>query len=113
MKQLGIKTVDDKTPTEFVKKAEQKKQQKHIGSIRLRRGLTLFQMNTETGKISKVSFDETHVNPDFNKGKVNVRHKVTYNPKMLYVQALNMKNAKKKFEKIAKQIIDEANSNRI
>jgi len=113
MKQLGVKVVDEKTPTEFVKKAEQKKQQKHIGSIRLRKGLTLFQMSIETGRISKVEFDETVVKPDFDKGTRKVSHKVTYDPKMLYVQALNMKNAKKKFTKLAKQIINESNSNSI
>lgn len=67
-------------------------------------GLTLFEMSLSTGKITKAIFDTAQVN--LNKSNC-LSKKLQVDPNKMYVQALNLKNAKRKFEKRAKQIIEQ------
>lgn len=71
------------------------KEKKLVASIRLRPGLKLFSYNVENGEIKEVEFSQTV----FSVEKNNVSRKVKYEENKLYVQALNLKNAKKKFKK--------------
>lgn len=97
-----------KAPTEFVKKSEIKHEQNKVGQIRMIKGLTLYKMSMVTGKISKVEIEMVDTVDFKNPGAS--KKKVEYQRDHLYVQALNDKNAKRKFEKIAKQIITDVNN---
>jgi hypothetical protein len=98
----------DKDKIKIVKQAEVKKQQQFIGKVRLAKGLTLYQMNCKTGNISKVQYDDAVVKIENVKANKTKRVlKVKYLPGHLYVQALNDKNAKRKFTKIALELIQQ------
>jgi hypothetical protein len=84
-----------------IKQAEIKKQHNLLGSFKKIRGLTLFQMDVTTGKISKAKFEQRTVEYVGQKK----RNKLIAEENCLYVQALNFKNAKKKFTKKVKQLI--------
>jgi len=75
-----------------------KQEYKHIGSVRKIPGLTLYCYNTVTGDIFPTPLVR-HVALN-EKGKPTFITKTTYDPKCLYVQALNIKNARKKFQKM-------------
>ena len=72
---------------------------KYIGTIRRKRGHTLFSFDPETGKIEAVELQkEAAVGMD---GKPLTSNKVTtFNPKRIYFFALNERNARKKVIKM-------------
>lgn len=72
---------------------------KYVGTIRRKRGHTLFSFDTETRKIEPVELQRNvAVGID---GKPLVSNKVTtFNPKLIYFFALNMRNARKKVIKM-------------
>lgn len=71
---------------------------KKIGSINLKRGMTLFEFDSKTLKLKPVEIDRKETMVDIN-GKVVKNARATYNPNALYIQALNIKNAKRKVMK--------------
>lgn len=85
----------------IIKQAEVKHQQKFLGSMRAIPGLTLFQMDMSTGKITEAQYDEMIID-----AKGAKHRKLKFDGKCMYVQALNLSNAKRKFTKRAKQIIN-------
>ena len=73
------------------------KEQKYIGSIRHRPGHTLFEVNLKTGQIKEAVLDRrVSVGLD---GKESYQTKVQVNKGCYYLEALNIKNAKKRFVK--------------
>lgn len=72
---------------------------KYVGTIRRKRGHTLFSFDTETRKIEPVELQkDVAVGID---GRPHVSSKVTtFNPKRIYFFALNMRNARKKVIKM-------------
>lgn len=72
---------------------------KYVGTIRRKRGHTLFSFDTETRKIEPVELQrDVVVGID---GKPLVSNKVTtFNPKLIYFFALNERNARKKVIKM-------------
>ena len=72
---------------------------KYVGTIRRKRGHTLFSFDPVTRKIEPVELQRNvAVGID---GKPLVSNKVTtFNPKLLYFFALNMSNARKKIMKM-------------
>jgi hypothetical protein len=61
--------------------------EKLIGSIKLKPGLKLYELNTKNMELREI------------KVKKNL-----YNPNAIYIQSLNMKNAERKRDKLIKQI---------
>lgn len=100
MKDLTPSEIYKADKTKIVKQAEVKKESKLIGSMKVIPGLTLFEMDMKSGEIRKAVFKETIAT--FGGGGSS---KLEFNPNSMYVQALNLKNAKRKFEKRVKQII--------
>ena len=94
----------EKDPIVNVAQKEIEKQEKFIGKIKVIKGLKMYKMSTETGKISLVEFEEAIV--DYKNPEKTV-HKMIQEPRHLYLQALNDKNAKRKFTKMVKKIIEE------
>lgn len=72
---------------------------KYVGTIRRKRGHTLFSFDPETRKIEPVELQkDVAVGID---GNPLVSNKVTtFNPKRIYFFALNMRNARKKVIKM-------------
>lgn len=103
MKELEVK---HKEPTENIRKAEVKEKMTFLGSMKMIKGLTLFEMDCKTGMIRKAVFEESII--EFSGKKTR---KLIFNPKAMYVQAVNVKNAKRKFEKKAKALIQKYKKN--
>ncbi len=76
-----------------------KTEYKYVGTIRRKRGQTLFSFDPETKKIESVELQRNvAVGID---GKPLASNKVTtFNPKLIYFFALNMRNARKKVMKM-------------
>lgn len=88
-----INTEIQDTEKQFIE-ANQKKELTKLASIKRKKGLFLFMYHK--GKVKKVKLESSVVEL----GKVNTkRNKVTTIPGAKYVQALNRKNAIKKFLK--------------
>jgi hypothetical protein len=66
----------------------------HLGKIRMKPGLTLFQLNPE-GEVKEAEMD-IHSVPDL-KGGVSKKKSIIQKEGYRYCQALNIKNAKRKF----------------
>jgi len=97
----------DKDTVKQVRQKEVKKQEKFVGKIKPIKGLTLYKMSLETGIISKVEFEEAMASYDSKK----VPKKVKYEQDHIYIQALNNKNAKRKFTKISLELISKNQNN--
>jgi len=92
----------DKDRIEIVGQKEQPKETKIVGRMKKIKGLTLYQLDTKSGVISKakvVSDTADFKNPNRKIGKAK------FEENCLYLQALNIKNAKRKFEKLVDKII--------
>lgn len=76
-----------------------KTEYKYVGTIRRKRGYTLFSFDPETRKIEPVELQkDVAIGID---GKLLASNKVTtFNPKLIYFFALNMRNARKKVIKM-------------
>lgn len=101
MKEL---TTQEQAPIEIVQ--EQNKTQQLIGSVRKIKGTELYVMNVKTGEIKIAKFVEVeyHVNSKENpQGKIG--HKLVLedeefrNESVYFVQAINVRNARRKFKK--------------
>lgn len=81
---------------------QEKKQIKIIGQQRKIPGLTLFELNTETGEIKEAEFakqDLALTSLSSVESESVIRNRVNANDNCMYIQALNHKNAAKKFKK--------------
>lgn len=74
---------------------EQKKGLKHIGKLRLQPGQKVYELNTVTQMIHVVDLSEAVVDI-----KGAIHRKVVLKENCLYVPAINLKNAEKKFIKM-------------
>lgn len=87
----------DKTVIE--KQAEQHvKENLLVGSLKVIKGTKLYEFNLETQEIKEVNL-ETPLKYAFNKNRFSpARFKTEYNPKALYIRAINIKNAIRKLK---------------
>lgn len=81
------------------KEAEVKKENNFIGSKRLRKGHTLFEVNASTGeiKIAEYQTKDVFINSDNSTTK---RKTVIVRENCIYIGALNVENVKKKLSKL-------------
>jgi len=91
-----------KDQIKIVAQKEVDKKQKYVGKIRVIKGLTMYKLNLKTGHITKVQFDSAVI--DIN-NPYKIKKKMIQEPGFIYTQALNDKNAKRKFTKQVAQII--------
>lgn len=90
-------------PTQIETQAKQQQEYKMIGQMRLRRGLKLYAFYPQEGVIKEPDVTgEAGINLD---GTVFKKLKTTFDHRAIYFQALNMKNAERKAQKMLKQII--------
>lgn len=89
--------IEPKHHIEHHQSIEEQKEFKKVGIMKLKKGLTLFELDRLTGKVCPVNLD-SHIQVKTN-GKTQKRHKFVPNPKNIYVQALNKKNAIRKIKK--------------
>lgn len=97
MMELDVVNIKKKDPVADATKvvAPAKKEVKMVGSLRYRRGLTLFYLNLKTGNWGKVPLQKQATFELQNKG---ARYKAQFNPDAIYIYALNEKNFLKKVE---------------
>src|SRR5690554_6095561 len=85
-----VETVNDEKPAEL----------KYVGSLKIKRGHRVFEVNISTLEINEATYDEK---TDFvlsnDKMKNSKRKKLIINKDCVYVSALNAKNAIKKINK--------------
>lgn len=86
---------------------QQVKKQVHVLSVRRINGLTLFRFNYQTRVI-----DQAPIEKHFDVVKNKEVSKVKYEDGYAYCQALNIKNAKRKFIKLIKNAIATAGKNK-
>lgn len=99
-----------KDKTEFVKQVQQ--EYKHIGSIKYRSGLTLWQFNTETGELKPVKVTVKSQLIWTPKGDcIKKIRSVIYEDKCVYMWALNRKNAEKKILRVINNVIRKRQEN--
>lgn len=72
------------------------KGEKHIGKMRIKKGHKLFEINKSTHEVKPATFESVTVN--FATGET--RKKLIVTPGMMYIPALNEKNALLKFYKV-------------
>ncbi|MBP7542707.1 MAG: hypothetical protein KA747_03775 [Ignavibacteriaceae bacterium] len=98
MKEIEIPT--DLKKSEIVSEVEQKKELKTIASIRRIPGLFLWKLDLNSGIVSKVEIEKEMVSySEAAKGIITTKQKVQFEQNTIYTQALNQKNAIKKFKK--------------
>ena len=106
-KEFGLKSDHvDKNMIEKITKAEVESKKKHLGKIHMKKGLTLWEVNHETGVITQAEIEEVKdstYNPFAQKQAS--RKRVVAKENCFYVQALNMKNAIKKADKWILELI--------
>lgn len=87
-----------KLKTDYEIVAPVKQEYKKVGSINLKRGMTLYEFDFKTLVLKPVQIDRRQAMVDIN-GRLVKNARATYNPNAFYIQALNMKNAEKKVMK--------------
>lgn len=99
MKEL-IKDFQD-NKIEIVEEEQQKKELTLLGQQRKIKGLILWEKNLKTGKIERAKYKKTNAFisgiGDGTVDSVTHTFTVVVNENCIYAQALNLKNAKKKF----------------
>lgn len=91
-----------KLKTDYEIVAPVKQEYKKVGSINLRRGMTLYEFDFKTLVLKPVQIDRKETMVDITGNPVK-NARAIYNPNALYIQALNMKNAEKKVIKFLKK----------
>ncbi len=81
--------------------APAKQEYKKIGSIVLKPGMTLFSFDLKTRILEPVKIERKETMIDIT-GRIVKNARAEYNPSAIYIQALNMKNAKKNNEILQK-----------
>jgi len=98
----------EKDKVEVVKQAEVNKTEVQWSIPNPKKGHTLFEINTETGAISKAEFEEVNVELTKLGKEANlktIKKKVLIKKYCTYISALNIRNACIKFEKEAKKLM--------
>lgn len=96
----GIHKDDSKLSAE----ERQVKREVHFASMAIRPGHTLFEFDLTNGMVTPAKIES--VNASLNKdGTHTVRKKVIRREQALYVSALNLANAHKKFKKMYQQML--------
>ena len=90
-----IQEEPQKLKTDYEIVAPVKQEYKKVGTIILKRGMTLYSFNFETCMVEPVKIERKETMISFD-GKPVKNARAIYDPKALYIQALNMKNAKRK-----------------
>ena len=78
---------------------EKKSQAKFIGSLMIHKGQKCFELNTRTGKIELAKFETQTIEYPTNGSIAKVRNKLVIKMDCIYAVAINLDNAKKKFQK--------------
>lgn len=91
-----IKNNDDNHKVVISKNLEQEIDFKKLGSIKYQKGHTIFEYDTETGKLNKASFNDSEIRFDKNPNKRQKTHKLIMKKHCFYISALNEKNAFRK-----------------
>lgn len=79
---------------------EKKSQAKFVGSLMPHKGQKCFELNTRTGQIELAKFETQTIEYPTNGSISKVRNKLVIKMDCIYVVAINLLNAKKKFQKI-------------
>ncbi len=99
----------DSNKVEIVEEKQQKKEIKLIGQQRKIRGLTLWEFNEVTHKITRAKFKKVNAfisGTSSSAALVTDTHKVVVGEHCVYVQALNYKNAVKHLKKLGYQTFE-------
>ena len=80
--------------------AEQKKDVRLLGNMRKPKGMNLYEYDVDFDTVKKVEFKASTVRlndfTDRDMQNIVIHHKVVFNPRCIYVLAINEQNAKKK-----------------
>lgn len=77
----------------------QKQEYKFIGSMLLIPGMKIFQFNLKTREVKETIINRKNTAVSLITGASAGNAKAQFNPDCIYLQALNLKNAKRKFQK--------------
>lgn len=87
--------------TDLAIHAEARHEYKHIGKIRMKKGMRLYGYNIETDELEEVVVTkQVNVTTD---GKPQTEMRANHQQNVVYIQSLNQKNARKKAEKLKKR----------
>lgn len=78
---------------------QQQKEYKFIGYIRRRKGQTLFSFNPDTLELKEVPIEKKEAELDIINRTERSSKRASYDPKVIYFFALNIKNAFRKLKK--------------
>lgn len=95
---------EQKPQTEIQVKKQQEHRYKYIGSILHRPGHTLFSVNTRTGEIKPAKYIQEAVIENPNSRSVRTRRKVVLEKDCVFIEALNEKNALKRYMRMPKKV---------
>lgn len=96
-----------KDVVEIIYQTKQEKKEVFQGSLKLFSGHTLFEYNIDTNVLSKAKYEYQNVNfKDAQKGIISTKRKIVMNKNCVYIPALNVKNAIKRYAKNYGRIIN-------
>lgn len=87
-----------KPEIEVSQELKREKHYKLLGSIVLKKGMTLFSYNSETTELKRVKVEKP-TTLDYTTKEATAKSKVIHDGRCEYFQALNVRNAKKKIRK--------------
>lgn len=99
MKELLIKSQPEINSTNIENVEKEKQEFKFVGSLEIKPGMKLFEYNPENKKVSEVDVNRSTSTIDFVTLTSVERHRAMYNPKYIYIEASNIKNAIKKSQR--------------
>lgn len=94
-----LKTINPETVREI--SAEMRRRKKSLGNVRVQRGLKLWECNETTGEITPAPMqvsDTVNIDGQAQRSRLEIKKGCRY------VLALNLENARRKFEDLQKQI---------
>lgn len=86
---------------------QKKKQSNFVGSLNIHKGQKCFELNIKTGDIKLAEYDNQTINYPTSKQTSSIHRKLTLNDECIYVVAINLKNAKKKFQIIINKTLQD------
>lgn len=94
-----VTDIPKKDTIEIVKQTQEERKTVFLGTVRAKRGHSLFEINIKESMVVLAEFDAPAAVKfeDAAKGSISLRNKITKKPGCYYVSALNIKNAKKVF----------------
>lgn len=102
-------TQHNRESVQVVAQAEQATRKEYKGTLRLKKGMKLYELNLKTQEIKEAQYQS--ITAQTGRLGAGVRKALIMQPNCLYEAAINQQNAQRKFGKMVKKIVDKITVN--